>query len=128
MGNKLDIGSHWGMLFAKVTLLLCSFILLLYGVYIFISPSVTINNQSNHLIESAIINLPHSRLDFGDIGVADKNTIHYDLAQFDGQYQFEFTLDNGDVIQGVCGYVTNMEFNKRVIVTLSKKHLIKCAF
>ncbi|WP_144209482.1 hypothetical protein [Shewanella donghaensis] len=126
--NQFEIGTRWGQLVAKVTLLLCSIILLLYYCYFFISPSLTISNQSSHIIESSYIALPHSRLDFGVITEGATNTIHYDLAQFDGQYLYEISLDSGAVIKGACGYITNFEFNKRVTLTLSENTILSCTF
>ena len=126
--QKLDIANRWGSIFIKVTAGISTVIVLMYLSYFYVSPSVTVENRSEFVIESAVINLPLSRLDFGTISTQKDNTIYYDLAQLDGQYEYQLTLDSGDLLEGKCGYVTNFEINKRAVLILNDIGQISCNF
>ncbi|MCL1066388.1 hypothetical protein L2735_06150 [Shewanella olleyana] len=126
--QRLGIGNRWGRLFIKVAAGLTTLIVLMYLSYFYVSPSVTVKNNSEFVIDSAVINLPLTRLDFGEINTSSKNTIYYDLAQLDGQYEYELQLNSGDTLKGKCGYVTNFEINKRVVLILNDIGEISCNF
>ncbi|MDO6776732.1 hypothetical protein ACFL6Z_06490 [Pseudomonadota bacterium] len=126
-GNKLKVVTGWRALFAKVSILLCGLILLIYWSYLYLSPSLTISNQSAQGVESAVVKLPHSRLDFGDIAAMHTNTLYYDLAQLDGAYRYHIELDSGEIIAGECGYITNFEIHKRVVITISEAATMSCS-
>ncbi|WP_220753390.1 hypothetical protein [Shewanella sp. KT0246] len=127
-GNKLDIANRWGRIFFKISAGISTVILLMYLSYFYVSPSLTIENRSDFVIESAVINLPLSRMDFGEISTEKDNTIYYDLAQLDGQYEYQLLLNSGDMLQGKCGYVTNFEINKRAVLILNDIGEISCNF
>ncbi|PMG80282.1 hypothetical protein BCU84_04090 [Shewanella sp. 10N.286.51.B7] len=126
--QKLDVTNRWCSIFIKVAAGISAVIVLMYLSYFYASPSVTLENRSEFVIESAIINLPLSRLDFGEIHTSQDNTIYYDLAQLDGQYEYHLLLDSGDLLEGTCGYITNFEINKRVVLVLNDIGEISCQF
>lgn len=108
--------------------LLVSVIVLYTGafyLYFFISPSVTIKNNSEYLITKAIVHLPNSRLNFAEIAQEQQNTIYYSLSQKDGSYEYVFSLD-GKSMSGSCGYITNNELNKRVVITVNNITSVVC--
>ncbi|MBQ4880647.1 hypothetical protein J8M21_25965 [Pseudoalteromonas luteoviolacea] len=96
-----------------------------YHTYFFALPSVTVINNSKSAVESARVNLPSSGLDFGPINAGSKNTIYYALEQSDGVYQYQFKIESGLVLSGKCGYVTNNEVHKRVVL-LVKENQVTC--
>ena len=98
-----------------ITILLC---LLLYYLSFWVLPSVTVTNNSNALISHARVDLPNSGLDFGKLPSNTENSIHYQLAQLDGQYHYKITLSNGKTFEGSCGYVTQNQINKRTVITV----------
>ncbi|ARD21811.1 MULTISPECIES: hypothetical protein [Shewanella] len=126
--QKLDIGNRWLGIFTKVSLGICAAVALMYWSYFYVSPSVTVKNSSEFVIDSAVIQLPHSRLDFGEINIGEQNRIYYDLAQLDGDYQYQLVLNSGETLDGRCGYVTNLEVNKRAVLTLNDNGKIRCDF
>jgi hypothetical protein len=79
----------------------------------FIMPSITIVNNSGHIIEQMEIALPSSNLNFGTLMNTEQNTLHYTLEQNDGVYNYKFKHENSTVFLGSCGYVTNNEIHKR---------------
>ncbi|REL29806.1 hypothetical protein [Thalassotalea euphylliae] len=108
----------------KLTLILMSFAAfaaIVYHLYFFIQPSVTITNNSQYVIEKASVTLPNSHLNFGTIAPNNTNTIYYALDQNDGSYLYQFTLKAplAREITGECGYVTHGQYHKRVSITLT---------
>lgn len=101
------------------------FVIAAYYLYFYISPSVTVINDTEQLIAKASVSLPKSNLDFGSIKHNQKNTLYYSLEQDDGSYNYSFTIDN-KVITGACGYLKNNEINKRLVITVRKRSLIDC--
>jgi len=95
-----------------------------YFLFRFSLPSVTIVNKSDSIILNARVELPNSGLDFGQVGSEEENTIHYSLEQSDGSYHYKFTLENGQLHSGACGYVTNNDINKRLIIKVYNKEVI----
>ena len=116
------------MKFIYKLLLLASVLLVLaFNVTFYVMPSITIINNSKSKISSAKIALPSSNLDFGSIDNGESNVLHYDLSQpKDGSFRYHLTLSNGVEYQGVCGYVTSNEINKRVIITIRADQRVTC--
>jgi len=109
--------------------LLGAVILTLFAVYhlaFLIMPSITIQNDAEVGISLASVTLPSSNLDFGAIDAGTENTLHYSLEQADGAYRYQLQLANGVALKGACGYVTNSEVNKRVIIRLTGDHRLVC--
>jgi hypothetical protein len=110
----------------KVLILLFILSVAAYFISFYIMPSVTVKNLTNVNIQSANVSLPNSGLNFGPIGAQRTNTIHYSLKQSDGVYQYRFTLDNGLVALGECGYVTNNEIHKRMEISITEGATVVC--
>ncbi|NMP17721.1 hypothetical protein [Thalassotalea sp. Y01] len=96
----------------------------LYQGAIYVMPSITIVNNSGSVISGAKVYLADNRLDFGEIDVARSNTLQYSLEQKDGVYRYIFTIADGDTLSGECGYVTNNEYGKRVIITVNTNDIV----
>ncbi len=89
-------------------------------------PSVTIVNKSGAVIEQVEVALPSSNLNFGALMDGEENTLHYSLEQSDGVYNYQFKSKNSVMFRGSCGYVTNNEIHKRVVITLNKNNEVVC--
>jgi hypothetical protein len=113
-------------LLIKITVAILFLVIASYYLYFFINPSVTVINESDNVITKAIISLPESRLNFGSIEHKQESTIYHSLSQNDGSYNYSFKID-GKKITGACGYLTNNEFNKRFVITVSKSNLVGCS-
>lgn len=103
--------------------------IILFGLYhlaFFIMPSVTFLNNSDSMVVSARVVLPNSSLDFGSVEAGGSNTIHYELGQADGAYIFKIVLGDKTRLDGSCGYITNSEINKRVVIELSPEAKVVC--
>ncbi|WP_394129988.1 hypothetical protein [Shewanella maritima] len=101
-------------------------VVIIYNGYFYVSPSITVENHSNASITESRIVLPSSGLDFGFIEAGSSNTLYYDLAQSDGQIRFTFTFDDGNEVQGRCGYVTSNELNQRTHVIIEQSKQVVC--
>ncbi|UAA38441.1 hypothetical protein KIH87_17445 [Paraneptunicella aestuarii] len=93
---------------------------------VFVMPSVTIVNKSGNVVEQAEVALPNSNLNFGMLEDGEVNTLHYFLKQSDGVYNYQFKSENLVMLRGSCGYVTNNEIHKRVVITLNKNNDVVC--
>ena len=111
-------------LLAKITLTVLIVTALIYSVGLYIMPSVTVINNSDVAIEKAEITLPSNKLDFGGIASKAHNTLYYSLEQGDGVYKYNFVLANKAVFNNFCGYVTQNEVNKRVVITVSNNKVV----
>ncbi len=101
-------------------------IVALYYLSFFVTPSITVVNNSGNLIELAKVKLPNSHLDFGSIMKGETNTLHYALTQQGGEYQYTIMLNDNNVISGRCGYVTHSEIHKRVFLYVTPNHKVIC--
>jgi len=101
-------------------------LILAYFTSSFVLPSVTVINNSGQVIEQIQVTLPSSHLDFGSLNDSQSNTLHYALKQSDGTYIYQFTNTNSDLLTGSCGYVTQNEFHKKVVITINKNQQIVC--
>jgi hypothetical protein len=109
--------------------LVVSIVALLIGVYyasFYVMPSITIVNDSGVLIKQVRVTLPDSHLDFGAIDKHQVNTLHYDLTQNDGVYHYQINFTEADWFKGSCGYITNNEIHKRVVVTIDQHKEVRC--
>ena len=112
-----------------ITLASVAFVIIiaLYYSTFYVLPSVTVVNNSTTRLSTAQVTLPSSRLDFGAIPAGEANTLHYSLSQpTDGAYQYTFIKSDGEQYINRCGYVTNNEINKRVILTLESSGGVTC--
>ncbi len=99
----------------------------LYYLMFYVLPSVTVVNKSTTRLTTALVKLPSSWLDFGAIYPGESNTLHYSLSQpKDGTYQYTFITSDGEQYINRCGYVTNNEINKRIILTLESSGGVTC--
>lgn len=97
-----------------------------YHLAFFVMPAITVKNDFSQGITHATVALPSSNLDFGHIVSGEENTLHYSLEQGDGVYKFQLQLVDGTELKGICGYVTNNEVNKRVLIRLTKDKKVLC--
>lgn len=75
----------------------------------------------------AKIDLPGSHLDFGFIASGSSNALRYLLTQpLDGAYRYTGKLPHSVEIIGSCGYVTNHEFNKPVVIAIKSDKQLSC--
>ncbi|NOU49049.1 hypothetical protein HG263_00600 [Pseudoalteromonas sp. JBTF-M23] len=114
-------------LLVKIALSLVTLITALYFASFLILPSITIVNNSGATVTQAEIDIPSSHLDFGSISIGASNTLHYSLSQpKDGTYRYKVIIANSVAYHGNCGYVTNNEINKRVVITVHKGKQVTC--
>jgi len=112
----------------KITKIVAVIMLLVFGIhrsYLFILPNITLINNTVNRIDTAIVTLPNSRIDFGEIKSSKRNTIYYNLAQGDGEYQYHI-VSKDKVLKGACGYVTKSEYHKRLILMVQQDLTIIC--
>jgi hypothetical protein len=111
-----------------VKLVISALVILIAAYYgsAYIMPSVSIVNNSGSVIELAEVTLPNSNLNFGEVKNGDTNTLHYALKQNDGVYNYQLKSKNAVVFSGSCGYVTNNQFTKRVVITLKNTNEVVC--
>ncbi len=92
-----------------------------FYIVLLVKPAITLVNSSGFELIQTSVKLPSNRLNFGVLGNEHNNTLYYDLAQpKDGVYQYHFVLEEGRVLQGECGYVTNNEVHKRLMITVHR--------
>jgi hypothetical protein len=111
-------------LITKMVISVLVIIVVAYYGSAFIMPSVTIINKSGEVVTLVEVALPNSNLNFGSLADGEENTLHYFLEQSDGVYHYQFK--SSVVVSGSCGYVTNNEIHKRVIITLNKNNEVVC--
>ncbi|MDE3272847.1 hypothetical protein [Pseudoalteromonas sp. G4] len=111
----------------KIVLLIVTFLCGLYWLWFYVSPAITIVNNSGGDITHANIELPSSRLDFGEIKSGASNTLYYSLSQpRDGSYLYKIMTAHAITHQGSCGYVTNNELNKRLKIVITQDNRVLC--
>ncbi|TPH17326.1 hypothetical protein [Litorilituus lipolyticus] len=113
----------------KMTKVFTSFVLLLfvlYQSYFFILPSITLVNNTSDTINVAVVTLPNSRIDFGEIKSSQRNTIYYELEQSDGEYQYHIAIKD-KIFKGKCGYITHSEYHKRIEIVVDINQ-VSCQF
>ena len=94
--------------------------------YTMLAPEIVVVNHSSHTVEEVVIRLPSNRIVFGNVPVSQEATIYYSWTQRDGVYEYEVKLIGQNVISGRCGYVTNHEIGKQLILTVEKNLEITC--
>lgn len=110
------------IVFSVVTLLV-----VIYYSSFYVLPSITIVNDSAAGVALAEIDLPASHLDFGSIAGGSSNALHYSMTQpKDGAYSYTIKFTDSVEITGSCGYVTDNEFNKRVVITIESNNQARC--
>jgi hypothetical protein len=111
----------------KIVILIVTFLCGLYWLWFYVSPALTIVNNSDSNITHATIERPSSRLDFGDIKNGSSNTLYYSLSQpRDGTYHYKIITAHAMTYQGSCGYVTNSELNKRFRIEITHDNRVLC--
>jgi len=111
----------------KIVLMIVTFLCGLYWLWFYLSPALTIENNSGSNITHATIELPSSRLDFGVIKNGSSNTLYYSLSQpRDGAYHYKIITADAMTYQDSCGYVTNSELNKRFSIVFTQDHRVIC--
>jgi len=113
-------------LLVKIAVAALFFVVGSYYLYFYITPSVTVINESESVITAASVSLPQSNLNFGSIDLGQESTIYYSLSQSDGSYNYSFNISS-KIINGSCGYITINELNKRFVITVSKSKLVVCS-
>ena len=93
----------------------------------YLMPSVTIVNKSGNVIDLAELALPNSNLNFGVLMDGEENTLHYSPEQSDGVYNYHFKSKSSGEFRGSCGYVTNNQIHKRVVITIKENNEVVCA-
>ena len=114
-----------------IALLIVSLAALIFGFYRateWLSPKVTIKNQSNMAIAGAVVNLPSNTLSFDAIATGSSFTILRSSAQSDGTYQYVITLDDGSTLVGNCGYVTNSEMAITQEIVVLPDNTVECFY
>ena len=113
-------------LFIKMIIFVLALLITSYYLYFYISPSVTVINNSGLAITEINVTLPRNNLNFGSIESGQKNTIYYSLSQEDGVYEYSIQFPE-KIFTGVCGYLTGNEINKRFVITINKSNVINCS-
>ena len=111
----------------KILLSVATLLVVIYYSSFYILPSITIVNGSAAGVAQAEIDLPGSHLDFGSIASGSSNALHYSLTQpLDGVYRYTIKFTDSVENIGSCGYVTDNEFNKRVVITIKSDQQVSC--
>lgn len=111
----------------KIVFTVIILLVVLYYSSFYVLPSITIVNGSAASLTQVEIDLPASHLDFGSMAKGASNTLHYALTQQkEGVYNYKIKVTDSVVYQGSCGYVTDNEFNKRVVIYIESDHQIRC--
>ncbi|CAI3802148.1 hypothetical protein [Rheinheimera sp. MM224] len=111
----------------KIVCSVVSLLVVLYYSGFYVLPSITIVNRSAVGVAQAEIDLPGSHLDFGSIASGSSNALHYSLTQsLDGLYHYKIKFTDSVETHGSCGYVTDNEFNKRVVISIESDNQISC--
>lgn len=111
----------------KILLSVAILLVVIYYSSFYVLPSITIVNSSGAGIAQAEIDLPGSHLDFGSIASGSSNELHYSLTQpLDGVYRYTIKFTDSVETLGSCGYVTDNEFNKRVVITIKSDKQVSC--
>mgnify|MGYP006214392437 CR=1 FL=1 len=111
----------------KILLSVATLLVVIYYSSFYVLPSITIVNASAAGVAQVEIDLPGSHLDFGSIASGSSNALHYSLTQpLDGVYRYTIKFPDSVETLGSCGYVTDNEFNKRVVITIEHDHQISC--
>ena len=113
-------------LIVKIVISILVVIVVTYYGSAYVMPSVTIVNKSGNVVEQVVVTLPNSNLNFGSLIDGEDNTLHYAIEQSDGVYNYRFKSKTVYVLSGSCGYVTNNEIHKRVVITLKKSNKVVC--
>ncbi len=109
----------------KTSLILLCILSTSYYCYFYITPSVTVINNSQYRLTEVNVKLRNSNLNFGSIEPEQINSIHYSLKQMDGSYDYSFKIGDSRV-RGTCGYITSSEFNKRFEIIVSTSDVVTC--
>ena len=89
-----------------------------------LTPSVSVQNNSQQMLSEIVIQLPSNTLRFDNIAPGESGDIFYDAAQKDGHYGI--SLKRGtELIHATCGLVTDGEWGKRMVISISAT-LIDC--
>lgn len=111
----------------KIVFSVAILVVVLYYSSFYVLPSITIVNSSGSGIAQAEIDLPSSHLDFGAIASGASNALHYSLTQpLDGAYRYNIKFTDSVETHGSCGYVTDSEFNKRVVIYIESDNQVRC--
>lgn len=111
----------------KTVFSLLTLLIVIYYSSFYVLPSISIVNSSTVGIAQAEVDLPASHLDFGSIAGGSSNALHYSLTQpKDGVYSYTIKFTDSVEITGSCGYVTDNELNKRVVITVETDYQIRC--
>ena len=111
----------------KIVFSVAILLVVFYYSSFYVLPSITIVNGSAAGVAQAEIDLPGSHLDFGSIASGASNALHYSLTQpLDGVYRYTIKFTDSVEIVGSCGYVTDSEFNKRVVITIESDQQVSC--
>jgi hypothetical protein len=111
----------------KILFSVAILLVVIYYSSFYVLPSITIVNSSGAAIAQAEIDLPGSHLDFGSIASGSNNALHYSLTQpLDGVYSYTIKFTDSVEVVGSCGYVTDNEFNKRVVITIESEQQVSC--
>lgn len=96
------------------------------GIYALGSPEVVIVNHSRQTVNEAIINLPSSRIVFGEISPKVDSTIFYSWSQAEGVYDYQVSFASGSIRTGKCGWVTHHEIGKRLTLIVHADLSVTC--
>ncbi|WP_390594070.1 hypothetical protein [Simiduia litorea] len=90
-----------------------------------LTPTVTVENNSQETLSNIVIALPSNTLRFDNIAPGESAQIFYDAAQNDGQYHV--TLTRGTVaMQTHCGSISQGEWGKRMVISVHGDAVITC--
>ncbi|MBY0419770.1 MAG: hypothetical protein K2W88_17090 [Pararheinheimera sp.] len=111
----------------KIVFSVVSLLVVIYYSSFYILPSITIVNGSAAEVAQAEIDLPGSHLDFGSIASGSSNALHYSVTQpLDGVYRYTVKFTDSVETLGSCGYVTDKEVNKRVVISIKSDKQVSC--
>lgn len=112
---------YLGLALAGLALVLFGAITLLC----WITPSVTLVNDTGAPLYRPTLYLPDNTLQFDDLAPGEQARVFYDAEQSAGRYQLEITL-NGIRRQFTCGQLENGEWGKRMQMVVSGPQEINC--
>jgi len=112
------------LMMSVVSLLLL--IIISFIAYLFLSPRIIIQNQSNTRLLQVIIQLPSNRIVFDNVAASAQNKIYYSWTQSEGVYRFQVNMENSVSVSGECGSITNHQVAKELKLLVHPDLSIEC--
>lgn len=106
-------------------LLLGVVVLSAFTLLCWLTPSVTVKNDSSEPLNHIVITLPSSTLQFDTLKPGESGEIFYDAKQADGVYKLNLVRGT-QKFEIQCGNLTRNEWGKRMVILVTDSNNIEC--